>query len=137
MLHAFDIDCGPMAQGHHFVARGLAASLSDDGGISLEYELVPGVEVGPEERIFHYIVGIEYRPDVELPEEPQDGGAMAPFEGGPSTHGSRGDWPLPDGAQRLTFRIFPVETSGFQAETAAGDLTVDLTTGAATWTARP
>lgn len=122
MLVSFDIDCGELVRGHHFVARGVAGAglipALDDrppaGAISLEYELVPGVEgMNPQEGPFRYLVGVEYSADVELAWEPNDGGAIAPFSGGPSTHGSRGDWPLPDEARLLTFTIFAVEDSGF------------------------
>ncbi len=70
--------------------------------VSLEYELVPGVEnaegvdgIGP------LLVGIEYEADVPLPWEPTDGGAIAPFVGGSTTHGTRGAWPLPREAGSL------------------------------------
>jgi hypothetical protein len=41
---------------------------------------------------FRYLVGISYAADVKLPWWPNDAGAIAPFEGGDATHGSRGDW---------------------------------------------
>jgi hypothetical protein len=73
MLMSFDIDCGELISGHRFIVRGLAdcGTLEFDGeaaaGISLEYELVPGVASGTGKRVFDYSVGIEYEADVELP----------------------------------------------------------------------
>jgi hypothetical protein len=142
MLVSFDLDCGELVRGHRFVARGVA----EDGvipafgdqqaadGISLEYELVPGVEPSDDGgSFFHYLVGIEYSADVELPWEPNDGGAIAPFRGGASTHGSRGSWPLPQGANQLTFTLFAVGDSGFPNAEPAGSINVDLSTRTGVW----
>lgn len=104
-------------------------------GFSLEYELAPGV-TEDEERSgssFRFIVGISYAADVELPWEPTDGGAIACGQGGATTHGSRGDWPLPSAASVLTFTLTPVKVDGFQYDTPAGDLVVDLRRSAAQW----
>lgn len=106
-------------------------------GFALEYELVPGVPPEQGENVFRYLVRIEYEADVELPWEPADGGALAPFEGGLSTHGSRGDWPLPADARRLTFTMFGL-TPGttFPSEEASGELVVDLSSRSAEWHSR-
>ena len=54
--------------------------------VDLEYELVPGVPPpAKQQRFFQYLVHISYEADAELPWKSADGGAMAPFEGGPST----------------------------------------------------
>jgi hypothetical protein len=142
MIVSFDLDCGELVPGYRFVGRGVAdCGLMPpfDGhsavpGISLEYELVPGVAPldNPAE-MFRFLVGVEYTADAELPWEPNDGGAIAPFEGGPSTHGSRGDWPLPDGARSLTFTLFPVGASGSQSLDPAGAIEVDLIERTAVW----
>jgi hypothetical protein len=142
MIVSFDLDCGELVPGHRFVGRGVAdCGLMPpfDGrqavpGISLEYELVPGVPPldNPAE-FFSFLVGVEYTADVELPWEPNDGGAIAPYEGGPSTHGSRGDWPLPEDARRLTFTLFPVDASGSQRPDPAGAIEVDLVERTAAW----
>jgi hypothetical protein len=64
---------------------------------------------------------------VELPRYPNDGGAIAPFEGGDATHGARGDWPLPPDATVLTFSLSAVNPAGFaDCSDPAGDLVVDL-----------
>lgn len=73
-------------------------------GFTFEYELVPGVPSQQSDNLFRYLVQIDYDADVELPWEPIDGGALAPFRGGPTTHGSRRDWPLPVGARELRSR---------------------------------
>ncbi|HUN36050.1 MAG TPA: hypothetical protein VMU95_28970 [Trebonia sp.] len=159
MLLSFDVDCGELVPGHHFIARGLGGPYrlripedwdGDSGqyeqmlafeeaggypGFSLEYELVPGV--GPVESgaaLFRYLVGVAYSADVELPWFPADGGAIAPFNGGNATHGSRGDWPLPPDAVILTFSLAAVNAAGFTDDDhPAGDLVVDVTRGTAVW----
>ncbi len=159
MLLVFDVDCGELIPGHHFIARGLGGparlSVLDywDGdnaeleqmlefeeaggypGFSLEYEFVPGVPPPEDGRsFFHYLVGISYKADVGLPWQPNDGGAIAPFEGGATTHGSRGDWPLPPDATVLTFSLASPDPAGFtDPDHPAGDLVVDLVRGAAVW----
>lgn len=140
MLLSFNVDCGYLLPGHRFIARGIC----DDGLVeqligeaypcmSLEYELVPGVEsaeavngIGP------LLVGIEFEADVPLPWEPADGGAIAPFVGGASTHGSRGSWPLPRDAGSLRFTLYGVdEGSRWPREAPDGVLIVDLQTAEA------
>ena len=112
-------------------------ALDETGGypaFALEYELVPGVPSSAEEQsIFRYLVGITYSADVELPWEPNDGGVIAPFQGGATTHGSRGDWPLPPNAEILTFILFGVGPTGFTDEHPAGALSVDRARGRADW----
>ena len=79
--------------------------------MSLEYELVPGVEstegvdgIGP------LLVGIEYEADVPFPWEPTDGGAIARLiRGAPTTHPTRGAWPLPRDAVSLRFTLYRVD----------------------------
>ena len=121
MLLAFDIDCGELVQGHRFIARGICNQgtidrndIRDVPAFSLEYELVPGVPATEDDNFLRYLVGIEYEADVPLPWEPNDGGALAPFEGGPTTHGSRGNWPLPRSARVLRFVVTGVDpATGF------------------------
>ena len=157
-LRSFDVDCGELLPGHRFIARGLAGTYplpipeeweGDDAqyaemlgyidaggypGFSLEYELTPGIPAGAEEDgFFRYLVRIEYEADVQLPWYPQDGGAIAAFAGGETTHGSRGDWPLPPAAQVLTFTMYRVNDAGFTEEAPAGRLIVDLPGNSARW----
>lgn len=142
-LATFDLDCGELVPGHRFIGRGLRDTglmpAYDDGpdrpSFSFEYELVPGVREGEFRSAFGYIVGIGYDADVELPWDPNDSGVIAPAEGGTSTHGSRGDWPLPAEAKVLTFTLVAVNTDGWQVENPAGELVVDLAEGTATWNA--
>jgi hypothetical protein len=142
MLLSFDVDCGALIRGHRFIARGLC----DQGTIQreespsgcpvfdLEYELVPGVPPEGEDRPFLYLVGIEYEADVPLPWFPNDGGVIAPFQGGSSTHGSRGVWPLPPAARVLRFVISGIDpASGFSHVVPDGVLIVDLEAGSAVW----
>ena len=83
---------------------------------------------------FVSLVGVSYDADVELPWYPNDGGAIAPFEGGDATHGFRGDWPLPPSATVLTFSLAGIDASGFaDDENPAGDLVVDVIRGTAVW----
>jgi hypothetical protein len=159
MMLVFDVDCGELVPGHHFIARGLGGPLRlpipDDWdgdsagyeqmlqferaggypGFSLEYELVPGVsaaEAGGD--FFRFLVGVSYTADVELPWQPNDGGALAPFAGGDTTHGSRGDWPLPPDATVLTFSLAGIDPAGFaDYRNPAGELVVDLVHSDATW----
>jgi hypothetical protein len=140
MLVLFDVDCGYLLEAHRFIARGLR----DDGlvsgpdrepvpGFSLEYELVPGV--GPTDGPpFPFLVGIAYEVDVPLPWVPNDGGAIAPLAGGPSTHGSRGSWPLPRDARLLRFMLTGIdESTGWERHEPDGVLEVDLQDGSARW----
>jgi hypothetical protein len=160
MMLVFDVDCGELVPGHHFIARGLGgpfrtstldrwngedppdaqlmAEFEDIGGypaFTLEYELVPGVSTAEGEgNFFRFLVDISYHADVELPWYPNDGGAIAAFEGGDATHGFRGDWPLPPDAAVLTFAIAGVNADGFaDHENPAGDLVVDVVRGNAAW----
>jgi hypothetical protein len=102
---------------------------------SLEYELVPGIPpTGDSREFFRYLVGIEYEADVPLPWQPNDGGAIAPFRGGMSTHGSRGNWPLPRSARFLRFTITGIDdVTGWQHDDPDGVLVVDLKTESARW----
>jgi hypothetical protein len=159
MLLSFDVDCGELVPGHHFIARGLGGPfrlpIPDDWdgdvtehaemlelleaggypGFTLEYELVPGVAAARGgDSLFGYLIGVSYHADVELPWWPNDGGTIAPFEGGDATHGFRGDWPLPPNATVLTFSIGGAGPAGtFEEESPAGDLVVDLARGSAAW----
>ena len=104
-------------------------------GFTLEYELVPGVTPAEADRgFFHFLVGVSYEADVQLPWWPNDGGAIAPFEGGAATHGSRGDWPLPPDATILRFSLASPDSAGFtDHENPARDLVVNLAQGTAAW----
>lgn len=145
MLLSFDIDCGELIAGHRVIARGLKdqGTMTVDGqsapGFSLEYELVPGVESQYDRNIFHYLVGIDYQADTPLPWPANESGAIATFNGGPSTHGSGGDWPLPEGTRHLTFRLTGIdETTGGPRQEEDGVLEIDLQEGSAHWyTRRP
>lgn len=156
---SFDVDCGELVPGHHFIARGLRGphrtpipdgwdgdaaeyeqmlEFEDAGGypaFCLEYELAPGVSAAEAEGdFFRFLVGISYTADVPLPWYPSDGGAIAPFTGGATTHGSRGDWPLPPNARVLTFSLAGVATAWFaDSANPAGNLVVDLVCGNAVW----
>jgi hypothetical protein len=99
--------------------------------------LVPGVAPQREDDFVRFLVGIEYSADVELPWDPTGGGAIAPFKGGPSTHGSRGSWPLPVDAKQLYFDLYPVPPGQRRtADEPSGRLTVDLIERSAQWTPR-
>jgi hypothetical protein len=70
---------------------------------------------------------------VELLWDAVDSGAIAAPQGGPATHGSRGDRPLPPDARILTFTLTAVGPDCFPLERPAGDLVVDLGGGTALW----
>lgn len=158
MIVSFDLDCGELVPGHHFVGRGVSGpyrmpipgqwddddpererlrAFEDAGGypaFTLEYELVPGVsaaEAGGD--FFRFMVGVDYAADVTLPWYPNDGGVIAPFEGGVATHGARGDWPMPPDATVLTFTLTGVGPNGLPDPDPAGNLVVDLARGDAAW----
>jgi hypothetical protein len=148
MLLAFDIDCGEIVVGHRFIARGLAdcGTIETDEfsapGFSLEYELVPGVQpLNDPQNMFNYIVHVTYEADVALPWQAADGGAIAPFDGGATTHGSLGDWPLPSGARGLRFKLSGPHRrqpgGGLKRSPVEGLLEVDLVAGSARWTEHP
>jgi hypothetical protein len=146
-LVSFDIDCGELVPGHHFVARGLSPSVirnlkEDSHGqvpvVDFLYDFVPGLTEDEEEGgFFPYLVQFEYAADRPLPWEESGGGATGPSEGGASTPGFEGPWPIPDGAQLLMFDL-----TGFDKDTRVendepdGTLTVNLATKTAVWTAR-
>jgi hypothetical protein len=149
MLLTFDVDCGYLLKDHRFIARGIRDNGLVDGApfgapeagfvpaFSLEYELVPGIEDSPGP-VFRYLVGITYTADVPLPWTPTDGGAIAPSRGGPSTHGSRGTWPLPRSAQILRFDLTGIDdATGWPRPQPDGTLTVDLGAGTANWNPMP
>lgn len=158
MLLTFDLDCGAgLFPGHRVVVRGLV-----DGGrfnddmtsrdqsahvscqmVLLAYEVLPGVtraEEADRPESLPFTVDATYSADVPLPwstggsgptGSPGPGGVESYDEtiwGGESTVGELGPWPVPEGASRLTFWLFPPD-----AAEAAGTVTVDLTTGAASW----
>lgn len=139
MIVSFDLDCGELIPGHRFIARGIARAQPASSGeldrISLEYEIVPGVteQEHREKGLFAFIVAIDYSPDVPFGEPVADFGAIAPFKGGPSTHGSRGNWPLPAGASRLLFRLVGRQSSGDSWDALTGTLEVNLVSGSARW----
>jgi hypothetical protein len=161
MMLSFDVDCGELTPGHRFVARGLGgpfrastrdrwsgddpedpqlmAEFEEAGGypaFTLEYELVPGVaaaEAEGEGGFSRFLVEVSCDADVKLPWYPNDGGVIAPFEGGAATHGARGDWPLPPDAAILTFSLTGVGSNGVRHDDPAGDLLVDLARGDAIW----
>jgi hypothetical protein len=123
----------------------IALDMAGRGGypaFALEYELVPGIPpLRDEGRFFDYLVGISYDADVLLPWDGNDGGAIAPFEGGPSTHGSRGQWPLPPDARVLTFTLFPpmsvTDDGSDEGPRPFGRLVVDLETSSGRWIPEP
>ncbi len=149
MLLSFDVDCGEIVVGHRFIARGLAdcGMLETDElsapGFSLEYELVPGVQpLSDPQTMLNYIVHVTYEADVALPWQAANGGAIAPFDGGATTHGSFGDWPLPRDAQSLRFHLSgphrrQAGAGGLERSPAAGVLEADLVAGTAHWTEHP
>lgn len=111
MLLSFDVDCGE-----------LVGATGSSPGALVTLACWSGTEAGPRPASrwstslcpaspslmtsgapFAYLVGIDYEADVPLPWTPNDSGAIAPARDGPSTHGSRGTWPLPRSARILRF----------------------------------
>ncbi len=145
MLLSFDVDCGELLPGHRFVARGLSGperlqvdgpldSGAVDDGFFLEYELVPGVPASPSSSVVATRVRVSFDAGGAFPADLHDGGAIAPFVGGPTTHGSRGPWPLPPGARVLTFALTgPVVTGAEAVPAPVGRLVVDLDRRDAHW----
>lgn len=153
MLMTFDVGCGDdLLPGHTFVARGLA-----DGGrsrddlssgdqtlheecqmVDLVYELVPGVEPAevPTEKMRPFTVDATYGADVASswstggtgPEGSGGPGWHETYRGGSSTVGGLGPWPVPDGAQHLTFWLHAADDYRCR-----GALTVDLRDHTARW----
>lgn len=69
-----------------------------------------------------------------LPWTPNDHGAIAPFQGGNNTDGSRGSWPLPRQARILRFVLTGVnEATGNPRDHPDGVLVVDLADETAEW----
>lgn len=154
MLVTFDISCGDdLLPGHTFVARGLA-----DGGrsrddlssgdqtlhdecqmVDLVYELVPGVEAAeaPADQSQPFTVDATYGADVPLRWSTGGTGPdglggpcwIETYRGGASTVGGLGPWPVPDGAQHLTFWLHAA-TGSYECR---GALSVDLTHRTGRW----
>ena len=120
MLLTFDVSCGDdLLPGHTFVARGLAdeGRSQDDlrSGdqtlhdvchmVDLVYELVPGVEAAeaPSDRSQPFTVDATYGADVPLfwstggtgPDGSGGPGWIEKYQGGSSTVGGLGPWPIP------------------------------------------
>jgi hypothetical protein len=152
MLVTFDISCGDdLLPGHTFVARGLAdegRSRDDLRGaqtlhdecqmVDLVYELVPGVEAAeaPTDKSRPFTVDATFGADVPL--SWSTGGTGPDGSGGPcwieiyrwgaSTVGGLGPWPVPDGAQHLTFWLHAADDYKCR-----GALRVDLSSHAVRW----
>lgn len=155
MLMSFDVSCGEaLVPGHDVIVRGLvdrgwsADDLSSRDQTSnarcqmtdLVYEIVPGVTPAerPPDPSQPFTVDATYAADVPLDWSTGGtgpGGLGGPcwvetFRGGPSTVGGLGPWPLPEGAQHLTFWLHAAD-SGL----CRGVLTVDLRGETAHWAA--
>jgi len=153
LLVEFDVNCGDgLMPGHTFVVRGLADQgrarndptsgdetvLDECQMVDLVYELIPGVTAteGPNDRPELFVVDSTYAADVPLPWStggtgPEGSGGPSWFEtyaGGSSTVGGLGPWPVPDGAEQLTFWLHAAHDFSCQ-----GALRVDLHSQAASW----
>jgi len=154
MLLTFDISCGgELLPGHTFVARGLAdegrsrddlssgeQTLHDECQmVDLVYELVPGVLAAeaPSDRSQPFTVDATYEADVPLRWSTGGNGPdglggpcwIEKYRGGASTVGGLGPWPVPDGAQHLTFWLHAATGD----DTCRGALRVDLTNHTVRW----
>ena len=153
MLVTFDISCGDdLLPGHTFVARGLAdegRSRDDLRGaqtlhdecqmVDLVYELVPGVEAAEAatDKSRPFTVDATYGADVPLSWSTGGTGPdgfggpcwIEMYRGGASTVGGLGPWPVPDGAQHLTFWLHAA-TGDYKCR---GALRVDLSSHAVRW----
>jgi hypothetical protein len=158
MMMAFDVDCGEVIPGHHFIARGLGGPfrlpiLDDwDGdsaeceqmlefgetcgypGLTLEYELIPGIPAQAGGDLF---VISSASPTTRTLSSP--GGRTTVARSPRSRAATRptdsaGDWPLPPNATVLTFSIAGIDPAGFtDRENPAGDLVVNVLHGNAAW----
>jgi hypothetical protein len=139
--------------------RVLVTGLSDDGRsrdnltsqeqdvecqmVSLEYDLIPGVEPGEVVDGFNerFLMEASYRADVQLPWTTAGHGGTGPcsiefYAGGARTHGSLGPWPVPDGARRVTFVLYrPRSSPQDSTDIAAGTVEIDLVARTAEWSA--
>ncbi len=162
LLVSFDVDCGELVPGHHFIARGLSDqgfsrddfTDSDPAGreeyrmTCLEYELVPGLT--PEEvaagHVGYQAIDAAYAADVPPSWDTGDSrsgpGSLYKATGGPSTEGQCGPHPLPQEAQRVSFTLFPITREGIAkgrraaVDEPAGTLAIDLIAKSAVWQAR-
>jgi hypothetical protein len=151
MLMTFDVSCADtLFPAHTFIARGLAdgGRLRDDltsqdhslneecQMVDLVYELVPGVPQLTRTGSRPSTVDATYGADVSLPWSTGGtgpGGLGGPgwlekFQGGESTIGGLGPWPVPDAAQRLTFWLHDVDNG-----TCRGALHIDLQSRSVDW----
>jgi hypothetical protein len=101
---SFDVDVGELVRRHRVIARGICLH---GGGLVLQYEIAPGIKArmwrrGVRALLFSVACGTDAGTDVKEPGL----GAIAPGEGGATTHGSR-SFPLPpDGARVVWFEFF-------------------------------
>jgi hypothetical protein len=126
---SLDLDVGELVRGHRVIVRGICLH---GGGLVLQYELAPGITARMQRRgVPALFFGVAYGSDVPAEDEDQGSevGALAPGEGGATTHGSR-SFPLPpDNARLAWFEFFAA--AGDSYERPVSKMTVDLTTGQA------
>jgi hypothetical protein len=124
---SFDVDIGELVRGHRVIARGICLH---GGGLVLQYEIAPGITARMWRRgIPALLFSVAYGTDAGADDEESGMGAIAPGEGGATTHGSR-SFPLPpDGARLAWFEFFAA--SDDRRDQPVSKMTVDLTTGQA------
>ena len=164
MLLALDVDCGEVVPGRRLRVRGLRDEgrwpdrlrnrlpvAGDWQMVSLDYDLVPPVHRDhPDAPAWyqHDVAEVTYEVDPPLTWDLATAGGVGGGTGGeasgqPSSHGTYGPYPLPSGARRVVFTVFPHldrrpggEASGdvvVGSQEPAGRVVVDLGAGAGRW----
>jgi hypothetical protein len=147
-LATFSVDCGLLAPPCRFIASGL----SSEGWTMrlgrryrrafLHYRLVtPLRSLAPQPKSpapMFFTSMIFCVPDVTAPGEPADGRSRRHSVGPGVVTGSRGPWPVADGATSMSFLITAQSPPGVrQQRHPAGSLSVNLRSGEAVWRGAP
>ncbi len=125
------MDVGELVRGHRVIARGICLH---GGRLVLQYELAPGITARMQRRgipalLFSVAYGTDAGAGADADDEQPGLGAIAPGEGGATTHGSR-SFPLPPHGARLAWFEF-FAASDDRRDHPVSKMTVDLTTGQA------
>jgi hypothetical protein len=147
-LATFNVDCGILAPPFRFIAAGLSSAgwtvrLGERYRRTfLHYRLVspaapPESQTWPTAPIV-FNADITCVPDIAVPHVATDGRSLKHSVGRGIVMGSRGPWPIADGANSMSFLINAQSPPGSrQRRLPAGSLRVDLRSGAATWLTSP
>jgi hypothetical protein len=143
-LASFNVDCGLLAPPFRFIAAGLSSAgwtirLGQRYRRTfLHYRLISPVSGAENESApaapITFNADIACVPDVAVPQVATDGRSLKHSVGRGIVVGSRGPWPIADGATAMNFLITAQAPPGSRRQLPpAGSLRVDLRSGTAAW----